>query len=104
MESGIRAILDMDRQACRMEDEAKAQRREAPAKVELHRKDLAAAYASGVEEAVAYAREDQAKRLKQEKAKLDARQAELLAAMAAQVEQQHDAWVAQLVRAVTEQE
>ena len=104
MESSIRAILDMDKEARRLEEQAQEKRRTAPQTVEQHRRDLDAAYESGVAEATEYVKGEQTRRVRQEKTRIDARQTELLAQMAAQVEQQHDAWVAQLVQAVTEQE
>ena len=74
-----------------------------PQTVEEHRRDLATAYEHGAAEAVSYTEEEQNKRVAAEKAAVNAEQARLLGAMAARVEQMHDAWVQELARRVTEE-
>ncbi len=103
MDRSIRAILDTDRQARALADAAEQRRQNVPQTVEEHRRDLATAYEHGAAEAVSYTEEEQNKRVAEEKAAVNAEQARLLGAMAARVEQMHDAWVQELARRVTEE-
>lgn len=102
-DQSIQAILEVDRQARLQERQAEEKRRNVEATVAQRRQDLQTAYESGAAEAVAYTKEEQNRRLTAEKARIDARQMELLSAMAARVEEKHDEWVSMLADCVTEQ-
>ncbi len=104
IEKSIAAILQVDKQARQQEEQAEEKRRRVEDTVAQRRRDLQTAYENGVREAEAYTREEQSRRLAAEKAAVDARQMELVAAMAARVEQMHDIWVADLAARVTERE
>lgn len=104
IEKSIEAILTVDKQARQKEAQVEQQRRRVEDTVAQRRRDLQTAYERGVAEAVSYTKEEQARRLSAGKAAIDARQTELLAAMAARVDSMHDTWVAELAARVTEQE
>lgn len=103
MENSINAILSMDKEARELERQAEERRRTVSQTVARHRQDLQTAYEEGAAEAVRYTQEEQDKRLASERAAIDARQAAALSEMAEQVKRQHDGWVADLVRRVTEE-
>ena len=100
----IEAILAVDREARQKEESVARRRQQVEDTVAQRRQDLQTAYESGVAEAVAYTKEEQSRRLTAGKTEIDARQTELLAAMAARVESMHDIWVAELADRVTGQE
>lgn len=104
IQNNIRAILETDRQARRMEEQTEENRRQIPQSIEQRRHDLQMAYENQIKEAVENCREEQKRRLATEKAAIDARQTQLLAAMAEQVNKQHDCCVDSLVKRITEQE
>lgn len=98
-EETVQAVLAMDREAGRLEDAAEEKRQTVSQTVERHRADLTTAYEQGVAVAVREMQEEQKKRLITEKALIDQRQIECLAAMAEKVEKQHDKWVQMLTEA-----
>lgn len=104
IEKSIAAILQVDKQARQQEEQAEEKSRRVEDVVAQRRRDLQTAYENGVAEAVAYTKEEQSRRLTAGQAAADAKQTELLAAMAARVEEMHDTWVAGLAARVTEQE